>query len=344
MIKTNSQNFLSEFIEEINNGKIGISFHSNADLDALASSLIIYQICKKYNDNCCIDTKPGLSKESKIALKELNININECNSDYDKLIILDAGGIEQVSEIISKPRRGVLILIDHHSEGELHKNSKLYYIDSEASSTTEIAVTFSNKLNLSFNESISNLAILGIIFDSNKLERARKNTFESLVFLTEHGDYKKSISIYYNIIRSFEEDFSVRIAKLKGLSRLLVGKACGNLIVALTEIGSYESLVSSNIIQNGADVVFVIKNKESNNSRISIRISDRALLYGIDASYIAKILGEKFQGEGGGHRGASIVSLPKNVDIEKEKFFSYLINFINGVCNKSEIKNGSKKV
>lgn len=344
MIKTNSQNFLLDFIQEISNDKIGISFHSNADIDAIASSLITYQICKKYNSNCCIDIKPGIAKESKLALKELNIDINECNSDYDKLIILDAAGLEQVLDIVSKPKKGILILIDHHSEGQLYKNSKLHYIDDEASSTTELVVTFSKELNLPLDEKISNLAILGIIFDSNKLERARKNTFESLAFLTEHGNYKKSIFIYHNIIKYFEEDLSIRIAKLKGLSRLLIGKVCKDLIIALTEIGSYESLVSNSVIQSGADVVFVIKNKESENNRISIRLSDRALLKGLDASYIAKLLGEKFHGEGGGHKGASIVSLQESENIEKEKFFSYLVNLINSMCNKSEIKNGNKEI
>ncbi len=335
MIKTNSNDFLNNLINEIKEGSIAISFHSNADLDAIASSIIAYEICKRYNEKCCIDLKQGLSRESTIALRELNIEIRECNSNYDKLILLDSAGIEQVINLISNKKIS-LILIDHHHEGKVFELSKLYYIDDEASSTTEIVSSFANKLNINLKENVSTLAILGILFDSNRLDRANKKTFESLLYLIKNDNYKKAISIYYNIIREIEEDFSVKMAKLKGLSRALIGKICRNLIIALTEVGSYESIISRTLIQNGADVAFTIKYKEGEDIRISIKASYKAIAKGIDTSNIATIIAEKYNGEGGGHIGASIVTLKNGNILEKEKFFSYLVNLINSMCKESE--------
>ncbi|AFZ71132.1 exopolyphosphatase-like enzyme [Caldisphaera lagunensis DSM 15908] len=334
MIKTNTNNFLNDFINELKNGNIGISFHSNADLDAIASSLITYELCKRYNEKCCIDLKQGLSKESIIALKEINIEIKKCDFNYDKLILLDNAGIEQVSNLISN-KNIPLIVIDHHREGKIFQISKLYYIDDDASSTTEIVSSFASKLTINLDENISTLGILGILFDSNRLERASKSTLESLLYLMKNGDYKKAISIYYKIIKGIEEDFSIKMAKLKGFSRAIIGKVCKDLIAVVTEIGSYESIVSRTLIQNGADVAFTIKYKEGEDIRISIRISDKAISKGIDASNIARIVADKYNGEGGGHIGASIVTIKNKKPIEKEKFFSYLVNLINGICKES---------
>jgi nanoRNase/pAp phosphatase (c-di-AMP/oligoRNAs hydrolase) len=335
---SNSNNFLKDFLNLIKNKNVLITSHYNSDIDSLASALILQSICKKFGKKCCIYFK-NLSKEADYAIKELNIKIENCdNISYDVIIILDVANpvqLKGLEEILNKVK--IKIQIDHHKEGELYKIMDLYYIDKEATSTTEIITNFAKGLAINFYENIATLGILGILFDSNKLERANKNTFYDIIYLLEqNANYNNARNIFNKIVSSLEDDFSNRMARLKGLSRATLGKACKDLILALTEIGSFESEVSRSLILNGADVAITIN--RSVPTRISIRASERALLKKIDASKISKLIGEKFDGEGGGHKGAGIVTL-KGI-VEKEKVFNYAMQLINNECKSSESKDG----
>jgi len=337
----NLAGFLNDFLQFIDNSKgIVITSHVNADVDAISSSLLMQDICMELSKKCCVHLE-SISRGAKAILDELGIGSLQCKElNADQFIILDAANASQMGEIGKVLIRKEIkkLLIDHHKEGELSKIVNLYYVDNEASSTTEILVELMEMLSIRPDKDIATLAIMGILTDSGNLERARLSTFRSLVYLINHGgDYKKARKILREVFGFVNEEFSARMARLKALSRMMLGRVCGNLIIALSEVGAHESDASRIIIDIGGDIAITLNEKQKGMGRGSIKISERALEKGVDASRIAKRLSTFFSGSGGGHRGAGIFTFSHKAD--KEKIFNYAIHIINN----EECKSGRER-
>ncbi|MCE4608677.1 MAG: DHH family phosphoesterase [Caldisphaeraceae archaeon] len=341
MENSNLADFLNNFLQFIDNSKgIVITSHANADVDAISSSFLMQSICMELNKKCCVHFE-SISKEAKIVLDKLGIGSLQCKDlNVNQIVILDTANVSQMGEIGKTLIRKEIkkLLIDHHKEGELSKIVNLYYVDNEASSTTEILVELMEMLSIRPDKDIATLAIMGILADSGNLERAKLSTFRSLVYLIDHGgNYKKAKKILREAFGFVNEEFPARMARLKALSRTMLGKVCGNLIIALSEVGAYESDASRIIIDIGGDIAITLNEKRKGIGRGSIKISERAVERGVDASRIAKRLSTFFNGSGGGHRGAGIFTFSRGVD--KEKIFNYAIHIINN----EECKSGRER-
>lgn len=314
---------IQEFSEAFKNMASNVSdvlivTHANADPDAAASAILAYRILGFLGSRGCIGFPEGVSKVSRSLLESLKINVEACGEplEFKACIIVDASNPVQLGEYrdacLSAPLK---ILIDHHEPGVLEDFADLTLIDQNASSTSELMVSLVESLGFKLSSSDSTLAASGVIFDSRRFSYASLRTFNVMIKLLEWGcDYRAAVEAVTPKREEFE-DISRRIALFKALSRLRVEKACGDLILTATHIGSFESDIANMLVSLGSDIAVVIAYREEA-ARVSVRVSRRALEAGVKASTITAYVASKYGGEGGGHEAAAMAHIKVEGDVE----------------------------
>lgn len=327
------QPFLESLAELLSDKKIVIASHANADLDAIASALAAGKLVEQIGATGGI-LVDGISELSRDALRALSIDLKEAPHG-EACLVVDASSWAQLGaarEACSST--GLVILIDHHAPGGIAQASSLSFIDESAGSTSEILVEALSLAGATLREEEATLLSMGILADTKMLMRPGSRTFWAMSVLQRWGcDYGLAVRILSEKRKKRQEDLSYRMALLKALSRLRVGRACGDIIVAATHVSSFESDASSAILSLGADVALVAADKEGSH-RISIRVSERALARGLKASLLALYLAERLGGEGGGHERVAMahLALAKDPESVTADIFSSIQGKLGRMC------------
>jgi nanoRNase/pAp phosphatase (c-di-AMP/oligoRNAs hydrolase) len=293
-----------------------ITTHRNADPDALASTILLCHFILSQGKNCCIFFPEGLSGPSKRIVKQLNLKIPLCNDvDAEALVIVDASNSAQLGDLGGRVRFFKYVyLIDHHKPGDLSNMSTRYVINERATSNVQMIVLALEALGFKISdEKLATLALTGIIYDSRKFQIVDTYMLDAVKKLILWGG---SYNTALEMLSAPREDLSLRMAKLKAAQRIRLGRACKEILIAVTSIGSFESKVAKSLIDLGADVAIVVGHHE-NEVRISIRVSKSALNRGVKASLLAEYLAEKLGGQGGGHEAAGMLHIKLSEPSEK---------------------------
>lgn len=282
--------------------------HKNADIDAIASLLLLERVLLKNNIECESGVSESIALPARSLLKysKKNIQVNPDLGKYDLVILLDTSSQNQLSPLdITKAKN--LILIDHHLN-TLKDSAIESFVDEEASSSTELVYRLF-KPRLDREDAL--LLLSGILADSAALRLADNKTF--LLFanlLNEHN------ITYSELLAGLEtqQSLSEKIACLKGAQRMEIFRIKDYVIVT-SKVSSFESSLAKAIVKLGADCAFVgASNKEA---RISARaktkfIKENDIHLGKLLSQIAGIIG----GTGSGHDSAAGANGPLTEKID----------------------------
>ncbi len=224
------------------------------------------------------------------------------------MIVVDSSNPSQLGGLATLASREgpPVILIDHHQPGLIASIAKLRLVDSSAASTTEIVSSILAELSLCIRPREASLALAGIIYDSRRFRIIGSHTFRASLYLQSCG------ASLVDVDSKGDSDFSERFARIKAASRLRPARICGDIILAVTRVGSFESSVARALLELGADIAVVVGGSEG--IRVSIRTSKRALENGIRADEIAVYIAGRYGGEGGGHKQAAMVHLNPDPD------------------------------
>ncbi|KYH41528.1 MAG: hypothetical protein AYL32_005000 [Candidatus Bathyarchaeota archaeon B26-2] len=278
--------------------------HHNADPDAVCSAYAFKGLLRRLRPKIQADVRaPGLSRLSKALLESLSIDISVDQprfEDVDVIVMVDTNTIKQLGPWGDKVTGSgaPLIFIDHHaSHPETEKLAEAYISDEEASSTCEIVYGFYRELGLRPASDEAKALFLGISFDTKHFILATSRTFRVAADLVEGGvDAQEALSLL-----ALPMDPSERIARLKACQRLRLLRL-GEWIVALTHIGAYQASAARALIDMGAHLTVVAGEKDGE-VQVSLRSSREfyektGIHLGRD---VAKPLGERLRGMGGGH-------------------------------------------
>jgi len=311
--------------------RISIYTHNNADPDGIASACAFAYIAKILNNriNVKIIIPESIGIESRDMVKiceECGIGINIVKKIEDEntvlgdtCVIVDVASLDQLKLIKNTINKcNNIILIDHHSyreeiEQDLSREI-ISFIDSKASSTSEIVYNIIRCLGISLTKDIMELLIAGIIWDTKRFLRSSANTFKVVGELIENGaDYKRAQGLI-----SIPKPSYSRIARIKCILRhrgYKITMPKGEVFIAISEIGAYESDCASTLITLGYDIALVATEDESLNVyRVVYRARDEVVdNMGLDVYMtILKRLVSTFGGSGGGHKGAGAAILRTN--------------------------------
>ena len=193
---------LKEQVENASN--VLLMCHKFADTDAIGSMLAAFHMIKTSNVDAKMVFDPTLADQtvkkifemlkSEPQVSNFFININEAMEVINSntlLLITDtqSPSLAMFPELLKKIKN--VSIIDHHRPGEIgYENPLTYYLDSSASSATELV----SEMFMFYNSGITMLPIeasimlAGIIVDTNNFtQRSGARTFEAAATLKEYG-------------------------------------------------------------------------------------------------------------------------------------------------------------
>lgn len=140
--------------------KIGISFHTSPDGDAIGSSLgLLNSLRLLGKDAYIISTEIIPDYLSFLPLaKEIDGTVIGPSANTDLVVVLDCGNVERICADLSN-YNGRIINLDHHISNENYGD--INYIESDSASTCELVYMLSEELGIEFKPDDSKLISIG---------------------------------------------------------------------------------------------------------------------------------------------------------------------------------------
>jgi len=196
-----------KWVKKIKRSKcVFIMAHKDLDLDALGSSLGMYEILTKLRKTCylVIDDKKmedGVKKVYNLISNKFNIIKsseinNKKNSKEDKnlLLILDTNKKyllqnESVLDLFSN-----ILIFDHHQLADNSINNAVLIVDNNASSTCEMIASLIEYYGVSIDSLLATILLSGIVLDTNNfMIKTNTKTYYTAYFLTTLGADPKQV-------------------------------------------------------------------------------------------------------------------------------------------------------
>jgi len=294
--------------------------HANADVDAVASVLGFAELLSRTRGGAIKALFPeGVGREARRLLMPLEklaeIRVVRSNSDIgmppraaDVCIVLDTASRNQLRKaqaVLQGCSR--IVLIDHHSEGDLAQIADIAIVDPFASSTSEIVLLIAHKLGVTLSPDTLTALIAGVVSDTKRFSHGvSPETFLLIAWaLSSGGSYRNALELLRH-----EAPPSARIARLKCLSRLVIMRG-DQLYVCISHVGAYESECASTLIGIGCDAAFVASDDKSTKSVRVVFRAKSGFVEGVGDVYssILSTLVKRFGGGLGGHKQAGGVLL-----------------------------------
>ena len=311
------RNFIVDLICSVSNSSsIVITGHNNADPDALASVVGLKEFLIQIKPDIKIDIVLNLNKIAEKVYREFLSKDSKWNispiypENIDLLIVNDTSDMGMVlndKKMLKNekpPKINKIIIIDHHLEPiKFDDRVKNALILSEYSSTAEIVTKFFRIQELIPNRQIVLILLAGIITDTGQFRYATKDTLDNAKFLLETGVSISEVTehLHKNMARS------EKIARIRSANRIQKIHYVEDYIVVFSHVSSYEASACKSLIDLGADLSFIISYiSKTHEFRISSRAKENLIRdTNLHLGEIMKVIGEKYNGSGGGHDGAA---------------------------------------
>ncbi|MDD3241204.1 MAG: DHH family phosphoesterase [Bacilli bacterium] len=302
--------------------KIFIMGHSNLDLDAIGSSLALYNLYTNKNKDCflIIDEEKHELAVDKI-INELKDEIKILTSkdvlkkitELSLLIIVDTNNsvILQNTDITKRFKN--IIVIDHHEENENTIENSLKIINPDFSSTSEMISRYMYEKNLKVDSSTASYLLGGIVLDTNNFVlKTSSNTYLMAYFLTTMGANPLAVE------KLMKQDIVEYIRRQKIITNMEIIDNTKALAICPEErIYRREDLakIADTLLQfDNIEESYVIGNIDTNT-------------VGISARSLGKVnIGEKMQKISGGGNRTEAAAIFK--DQNQEEVFNKLISLI----------------
>lgn len=310
---------LKEIKEEILKSKrIGLSFHTSPDGDAIGSTLALLNALRHLGKDSYIISRDVISDNLSFLsfANEIDGNTLEPKEGTDLVMILDCGNVERISADLSN-YKGKIINIDHHISNEEY--GFINYVDVSAAATCEISYLLAKELGIDFNNktdveiNIGDAVYTGIVTDTGSFRHSNvtKRTHKIVSELIELGVNNSKVHSNLFDNKPFEK------VKLMGCVLSNIELALENKVAVLEipkgmlEEFNLKNTDTSDIISvglgiKGVEVSMLLKEVEDG-VKGSLRSKND-----VDVRKVAEVYG------GGGHIKAAGV-MQKGVDIETAK-------------------------
>jgi phosphoesterase RecJ-like protein len=300
-----------KLIDETNAKNILLLCHHNADPDALGSAFAFQNLLLKVRPQLKIEigTSQSISRLSKQLLDYIPMNVSTQPKveQANILILLDTNTVKQLDNLAEKvaESQAPLVVIDHHSpHPDTINKARILITQEEASSASEIVHDFYKQLKIKPDLETAKALFLGIAFDTRHFVLGNSSTFKTVAELIDQGVNAKEALTKLTV----PMDLSERTARLKAVKRAKI-LTINSWIIALSRVSAYQASAARALVDLGADMA-AVAGKKGETLEVSMRCTrDFTQQTGIHLGRdIAKTLGEKLQGMGGGHNMAAGVN------------------------------------
>ena len=216
------------------------------------------------------------------------------------IIIVDAAAESQTG--VKIPEGIPICVIDHHDTCEWEFGPGDLELRGNARSTTQMIFEYlSNHSPSTLTDEVRKLLLAGLITDTARFRHADESSLRCAADILGGADFE-----YQEFIEEIQNETvtaSDRGAIVKGLSRCQSIEA-GKWNLVHTHAGILEGKVASILVQTGAEVALVSRNRDGE-TRLTARAPRSSTKSGIHLGKIMQQLAEKMGGDGGGHDGAA---------------------------------------
>lgn len=295
---------MKEVINVINQSRTFLFIgHFGPDMDFLGSALALSHALAQKGKQCSILFQGDIPPAEEQLLSRVEHNLVQVTDfDVDAIIVMDTNSPELIPYEDIMASSAKKIMIDHHNPSpEIEKEFDAVISDDTAVSTTQLVYYLIKELGCELTKEIDLSVAAGLIEDSAHFIRCTPEMFRDLAEIFERGNVTyNEVSETVKFIPSLED----RISKINGVKNAKYTHV-RDYLIAWTTTGGALGMTASALLQLGADVAFVGKEKAGDariSSRAHMRLVSKGFHLGRDIVPAAgKILG----GEGGGHAGAA---------------------------------------
>lgn len=286
-------------------GKVIVLCHHNADPDALGAAQGAKELIQTLTG-----LEPSIVIPDDASVLSRNIasilGIELCETAFkeaDAYVVVDTGSFNQLGgwEKPLKKTDARIVFIDHHlPDSEIYELSKLYFVDPEASSASEIVYILYDYYDVTPSETASIALLAGIAYDTKHFSLGGSNTFRIISALLEQvGDVSRIKDLL-----TVQSSKSEKIARLRAGQRAEI-EVMGDWILAFSRLGSFQSSGARALLSLGADVA-AVAGKNRGTLRASFRSKNRFhRLTGIHLGEVVGELASSLGGSGSGHPTAA---------------------------------------
>lgn len=202
----------------IDASKVIIVPHDGLDFDAIAASIGLALIAKKYKKPYYIVVNDPIYYKIDYGVRLI---LNEVRNDYaiinyenytslrdenDLFILTDVNKSDKISlkEEVENNKKNIVI-IDHHNLGSKSVDATLKLVDATSSSASEIITRLLNLWKIKIESNVANYLLSGIRLDTNKFERnVTLETMRIVTKLLENGADMQVINEWFD--KDFESE------------------------------------------------------------------------------------------------------------------------------------------
>lgn len=294
--------------------KVIVIPHNKPDFDAIGSAAGITLIAKKFKKKSRIIVSDDITKiypGVKVIIEELNQKgsividkeeYNDIKDENDLFILTDVNSnkLISVSDLLNKSNS---IIIDHHNLGEGSIISNYNYIDSSASSASEIVAKLLNSYKIKIPSDIATYLLTGIHLDTARLSKNTKSdTFKIASKLLDAGASTDRVSEFF--VEDFYSDRKVQnLVNKLNIFNYTVGTiiADENELVEAVELAK----AADYSLRYGLDAVFALGKISEDTVSISSRSQGKVNVGAVMKEF-----------DGGGHRYSGAAKI-KDATVEE---------------------------
>lgn len=304
---------LRDLINESSN--VIIVGHQNADFDCVGSALCVSAIVRSYHKECAIVLRSGgVEEKLSLALEKYDKELSERHmfvSEEEALeslgentlvIAVDHHILSQSNgkDIVSNAKK--VVIIDHHRRGmDLIPNSILLYIESSASSTSELALelVYYQQTYIDISEIEATIMLTGVLIDTNRFRNhTGTRTFEVAANLKKMGADLQEAD---EMLKDNYDEFLMKQMAMRNLQMLGQG-------VVISAMDEMHKTPSRAILSQVADHILSVKDVEAAFVIGQTADGKTCISARSKGNVNCQVLMEVFQG--GGHFSAAAAQIP----------------------------------
>lgn len=317
----------------LDSNQVFVVAHDNPDLDAIASAIGVYFIVKtKFKKDCFIvindsleHIEAGVKKvidKEKCKIPFINLKkYHELKGEKDLLVTTDVNKKNRVSLTDCLNEFSNIVLIDHHSEDDYTIDSDKKFITCGVSSASEIITKLFCEFKVNIDENLATYLLAGIKLDTvNYSKNTDTDTLDMIKKLFKSGAKNEEVQDLFQ--ENFESDVRIGdlIKKLKfNMFQYALGVALEGEVYSREEIAK----AADKALKYGVDASFIIGYLDEECKTVGISARSNGKLN------VGKIM-EEFGGGGNPTAAATIVTDATVSDLES----SLTLKLSNPYCTK----------
>jgi nanoRNase/pAp phosphatase (c-di-AMP/oligoRNAs hydrolase) len=219
---------------------------------------------------------------------------------HDAIVVLDAPSAERIAPVDpSSP-----ILVDHHEPDNLASRAAASLVDTDAGATAELIVQLADAADWEVSPEAALPLLVGLLDDTGFLMGAAPRSVTVAVDLVGAvKDRSTDLPQLLDRSRASGEQSARALGTLRA-----TGYRAGDLFVAVTHVGGYETAAAHALRDAGIDLA-VVCSEQADGPRVTARASEAFVDRRSLGDDILPALAEEFGGDGGGHAGAGVAEL-----------------------------------